>query len=153
MDTLTILKTMRAVVADVDPRRFDMSRWFDHRRECGCVMGLSLQAQPKLAAAIEAKLHVRLLKGVALSISGRVLMPARDGDRVWAEIARVTGLTPIEAQYLFDANAYSINDLVGQHGKTEALRRLDKLILKYDFRDKMDRAERSLTAIEAPATE
>lgn len=127
LDTVTILRTMRAVVADTHPRRFDMMTWFDRKADCGCIVGLAVRAQPHLAAALD------------LRISHGFLQRHRDGylfhrdidtgQTYHSDLARLIGITRKEAKRLFDGGQYE--ESCGAEGKAEALRRLDDLIAKY----------------------
>lgn len=121
MDTLTILKTMRAVVADVEPERFDMECFFDIDTNCGCILGLSALAQPHLAR------HLRVSRP---AMGSMVVRGTRVGARtVYAEMAGAIGITLTESEYLFATADYG--QLRGEAGKAEALRHLDKMIAKY----------------------
>ena len=113
MDTLTILKTMRAVVADEPAERLDMTMWFDRGRNCGCVIGLTLRAQPKLGKVIDMRLNhgfLALKKSAQLMISGQEVGSGHDWDY---EVARVTGLTPDEAAHLFEVGQRRSEAFIG----------------------------------------
>lgn len=129
MDTVTILKTMRAVVADVEPRYFNMSVWFDHDKNCGCIIGLSVRMQQHLAAALNIAVSPE-----PSNSRGWLLVRGRETSvyhGVYDEIAQVTGLNPTDARFLFSADDYPNSALRGNAGKAEAMRRLDEIIAKY----------------------
>ncbi|HJQ59294.1 MAG TPA: hypothetical protein VJ890_20480 [Vineibacter sp.] len=126
MDTLTILKTMRAVVADIEPDRFDMGPWFELDTQCGCIVGLTLHEQPRVAD----ELRLYLVPNGEYSLRPGDMFGAPFGDSAFVKIARLIGISEEEAVHLFCADEYPAGG-AGVAGKAEALRRLDALITKY----------------------
>lgn len=128
-DTLRILKTIRAIVADCDPQQFNVSTWWNYRDRCGCLIGLSIQLRPELAAELE----LDLMKPIYSDNANAVLV-SRDFNRTLTtdELAERIGVTPHESDVLFSDASYPWGEKKFGPGKREALRRLDDTIFKYE---------------------
>lgn len=129
MDTVTILKTMRAVVADVEAERFNMGQWFNKSTKCGCIVGLTFTSQKLLADEVGIFMRGRR-NTTPRTRSGRDLW--MDSCDTFGEIGALIGIERDEAEHLFSVSSYRFPVASwGKDGKAEALRRLDKMIAKY----------------------
>lgn len=129
-DTYTVLRTMRAVIADEPSERVDMTRWFHRGQNCGCILGLTCDAQPLFAQAVGLRLRHGPYEGFESALLGSTGALHNDPGS-WAEIASLVGVTQDEAEYLFNQTKYPGNACMFDDGKAEALRRLDEVIARY----------------------
>lgn len=133
-DTVAILNTICATFADSDPAKFYIGAWFDKDDQCGCIIGQSLKAQPRLGGALGIRLRPSRNHELydLVSTTGRHVWIGRDDTRAGKVVlSEVIGITDAEAHYLFDPGTYDLNLRRGLYGHREALRRLDEVISRY----------------------
>lgn len=144
-DTIRILKTIRSVVVDCDPKEFDVNIWWSYDRQCGCLIGLSIMRQPKLAAELE----IMLVKPYAIRESHEAVLTSTFSHvSIYFDVlAERIGLSLAEASYLFNSQEYPLRSRRGQSGRREALKRLDIIIFRYDHGLKVVRNEGAIVAV------
>lgn len=139
-DTVAILNTIRATFADSEPKRFKMSQWFSARTQCGCIIGISLTAQPLLARQLGLSLSfVGSSEGILHHADESLTFFCDDWARVMSSpksdaglvFAEIFGVSEEEAHFLFNSEAYKRGTKSGKRGHAEALRRLDEVIARY----------------------